>query len=147
MGDGDIQTVTSASVIAAGGDPHHEYDTGSAEADNLQNKDQTDPIASTSRSGEAQLSIAGFSEQALALIAVSASSLSSVGEDGLAIVDISKLTTVKVLDNGRACLELSTSASSSRCGWLQTWRKGRRWDAFTSRVTRTDLYETDGSGH
>ena len=31
-------------------------------------------------------------------MAVSASSLSDVGEDGLVIVDISKLTTVKVLD-------------------------------------------------
>jgi hypothetical protein len=77
---------------------HHEYDTGSAETDNLQDTDQTEPIASTNSSGEARLSIARFSEQALALMAVSASSLSGVGEDGLTIVDISKLTTVKVLD-------------------------------------------------
>jgi hypothetical protein len=101
-------------MIAGGGDsevdrgssfvrnrPHDEYDTGSAETDNLQSTDQTDPIASTNSSGEAYLSIARFSKQALALVAVSASSLSAVGEDGLAIVDISKLTTVKVLENRR----------------------------------------------
>jgi hypothetical protein len=63
-------------------DPHHEYDTGSAEADNLQNTDQTDLIASTNSSSEAHLSTARFPEQALALMAVSASSLSGVGEGG-----------------------------------------------------------------
>src|SRR5271170_3641796 len=78
--------------------PHDEYDTGSTETDNLQSTDQTDFIASTNSSGEAHLLIARFSEQALALMAVSASSLSGVGEDGLAIVDIAKLITVKVLD-------------------------------------------------
>jgi hypothetical protein len=65
---------------------HNEYDTDSAETDNLQNTDQTDPIASTNPR---------FSEQTLVLVTVSASSLSDVGEDGLAIVDISKLITVK----------------------------------------------------
>jgi hypothetical protein len=54
--------------------------------------------AYTNSSDEVHLSIARFSEQTLALITVSASSLPDVGEDGLAIVDISKLTTVKVLD-------------------------------------------------
>jgi hypothetical protein len=55
-------------------------------------------IPSTNNSGEAHLSIARFFKQTLALMTVSASSLSDVSEDGLAIVDISKLTTVKVLD-------------------------------------------------
>ena len=95
--------MTSASTVAGGGDsevdrgssfvrnrPHHEYDRGSAETGNLHNTDQTDPIASTN---------ARFSKQTLALMTVSASSLSPVSKGGLAIVDISKPTTVKVLDN------------------------------------------------
>jgi hypothetical protein len=69
--------------------------TGSVETDNLQSPDQTEPIAST---GEAHLSIARSSEQTLALMTISASSLSDVGEDGSAIVDVSKLTAAKILD-------------------------------------------------
>ena len=95
---------------------YHEYDTDSAETDNLQDTDQTEPIASTNSSGEARLSIARFSEQALALMAVSASSLSGVGEDGLAIVDISKLTTVKVLDK-----RSSSSGVEYRCELEPLW--------------------------
>jgi len=105
LDDGDhnkgTQTVISASMIANGDDsevdrgssfirnrPHNEYDTGSAETDNLPNTDQTDLITSTNSSSEAHLSIARFSEQTLALMTVSASSLSDVGEDRLTIVDI-----------------------------------------------------------
>jgi hypothetical protein len=50
-------------MVAAGGDSevdrgssfiyNNEYNTGSAETDNLQSTDQTDPIASTNSSGEA----------------------------------------------------------------------------------------------
>jgi hypothetical protein len=68
------------------------------ETDSLQSTDQTEPLASTNGSGETYLLIAGSSEQTLALITVSASSLSNIGEGGPAIVDVSKLITVKVLD-------------------------------------------------
>jgi hypothetical protein len=87
--------------------PHNEYDTGSAETDNLQNTDQTDPIASTN---------VRFSEQTLALMTVSASSLPDVGEDGLAIVDISKLITVKVLDK-----RSSSSGVEYKCEFEPLW--------------------------
>ena len=123
------QTITSASIVAGGGDsgvdrgssfirnrPHNEYDTGSAETDNLQSTDQTDPIASTNSSGDAHLLIARFSEQALALMAVSASSLSGVGEDGLAIIDISKLITIKVLDK-----RSSSSGVEYKCKLEPLW--------------------------
>jgi hypothetical protein len=95
-GGGDSEVDRGSSFVR--NRPYNEYDTGSAETDNLQNTDQTDPIASTNSSGDAHLLIARFSEQTLALMIVSASSLSDVGEDGLAIVNISKLITVKVLD-------------------------------------------------
>jgi hypothetical protein len=96
IGGGDSEVDRGSSFIR--NRRHHEYNTGSAETDNLQDTDQTEFIASINSSGETRLSIARFSEQAFALMAVSASSLSSVSEDGLTIVDISKLTTVKVFD-------------------------------------------------
>ena len=49
-------------------------------------------------------------------MAVSASSLSDVGEDGLAIVDISKLTTLKVLDK-----RLSSSGVEYKCELELLW--------------------------
>jgi hypothetical protein len=63
----------------------NEYDTGSVETENLQSTDQT---ASTYGSGETHPSIAGPSEQILALITVSASSLSDAGEDSPAVIDV-----------------------------------------------------------
>jgi len=78
--------------------------------------DQTDLIASTNGSGEAYLSIARFSEQALALITVSASSLSDVSKDGLTIVDISKLTTIKILDK-----RSSSSGVKYKCELEPLW--------------------------
>jgi hypothetical protein len=110
-GGGDSEVDRGSSFIR--NRPHNEYNTGSAETDNLQNTDQTDPIASTNSS---DLSIARFSEQTLALITVSASSLSDVGEDGLAIIDISKLTTVKVLDK-----RSSSSGVEYRCELEPLW--------------------------
>jgi hypothetical protein len=95
-GGGDSEVDRGSSFVR--NRPHNEYDTGSAEADNLPNTDQTDPIASVNSSSETRLSIARFSERTLALMTASASSLSDVGKDGLAIVDISKLTTVNILD-------------------------------------------------
>jgi hypothetical protein len=95
---------------------HNEYETGSAETDNLPNTDQTDPTTSTNSSGEAHLSIARFSEQTLALMTVSASSLSDVDKDGLTIVDISKLTTVKVLDK-----RSSSSGVEYKCELEPLW--------------------------
>ena len=74
------------------------------------------PIASINSSGEAHLSIARSSEQTLALMAVSASSLSTLSEDGLVIVDISKLTTVKVLDK-----RSSSSGVEYKCELEPLW--------------------------
>src|SRR5207248_8059338 len=125
----------------------NEYDTSSVETDNLQSTNQTKPITSTYGSGETHLSIARPSEQILALITVSASSLSDASEDGPAIIDVSKLTTVKVLDK-----RSSSSGVEYKCEfeplWLATDLAERRgWDAFTSGATRTDLYEIDGLRH
>jgi len=86
------------------------------ETDNLQSMDQTEPIASTYSSGETHLSIARPSEQILALITVSASSLSEAGEDGPAIIDVSKLTTVKVLDQ-----RSSSSEVEYKCEFEPLW--------------------------
>jgi hypothetical protein len=83
------------------------------ETGNLQ---KTDPIASINSSSEAHLSIARFSEYTLALMAVSALSLSDVGEDGLVIVDISKLTTAKVLDK-----RSSSSGVEYKCELEPPW--------------------------
>jgi hypothetical protein len=47
---------------------------------------------------EARLSIAESSQQTLAPMTVSPSSLPNAGEDGLVMVDISKLTAAKTLD-------------------------------------------------
>src|SRR5205085_12244741 len=68
MAGGDSEVDRGSSFVR--NRSHNEYDTGSAATDNLQNTDQTDPIASTNSSGEGHLSIARFSEQTLALIAV-----------------------------------------------------------------------------
>jgi hypothetical protein len=68
------------------------------ETDNLQRTDPTDSIVNTNNSGEAPLEIAKPSEQSLAAMAASVSSLTNLNEDGLMMVDISKLTIVKILD-------------------------------------------------
>jgi hypothetical protein len=94
----------------------NEYDTGSVETENLQSTDQTEPIASTYDSGETHPSIARPSEQVLALITVSASSLSDAGENGPAIIDVSKLTTAKVLDK-----RLSSSGAEYKCKFEPLW--------------------------
>jgi hypothetical protein len=103
--------VTGASMVAGGGDleverddsfirdqPHHEHDADSVETEALQRADQTEPVVNTNDSGEARLPIAESSQQTLAPVTVSPSSLPNAGEDGLAMVDISKLTTAKILD-------------------------------------------------
>jgi ankyrin repeat protein len=56
------------------------------------------PIVTTNDSDEAPLSIAESSEQALAKMTVSASSLPDLGEGGQAIINISKVTIMKILD-------------------------------------------------
>jgi hypothetical protein len=86
------------------------------ETDNLQSTDQTEPIASTNGSGETHLSIARSSEQTLALVTVSASSLSDAGEDGPAIINVSELATVKVLDK-----RSSSSGVEYKCGLGPLW--------------------------
>src|SRR5207248_2871373 len=95
-GGGDLEIDRESSF--ARNRSYNEYDTDSVETDNLQSTDQTELIASTNSSGETHLSIARSSEQTLALMTISASSLSDAGEDSPAIIDVSKLTTVKVLD-------------------------------------------------
>jgi hypothetical protein len=94
----------------------NEYDTSSVETDNLQSTDQTKPITSTYGSGETHLSIARPSEQILALITVSALSLSDAGEGGPAIIDVSKLTTVTVLDK-----RSSSSGVEYKCEFEPLW--------------------------
>jgi len=79
-------------------------------------RDQTGPIASTNSSGEAHLSIARFSEQALALMAVSASSLSNLGRNGLVMVDILNFTVAKILDE-----RPSPSGVEYRCELEPLW--------------------------
>jgi hypothetical protein len=73
---------------------------------NLQRTDQTEPIVSTTDSGEASLSIAESSEQTFAPTAVSPPNVGKnlvkaarkTGADGLAIINVSKLTTAKIVD-------------------------------------------------
>ena len=113
-GGGDSEVDRGSSFIR--NRSHNEYGTGFAETDNLQSTDQIDLIVSINNSGEAYFLIARFSEQTLALMAVSASSLSGVGENGLAIIDISKLTTVKVLDK-----RLSSSRVEYKCELEPLW--------------------------
>jgi hypothetical protein len=59
--------------------------------DNLQSTDQTEIIAKINGSGETYLSIARSSEQTLALMIISVSSLFSAGKDGSAIINVSKV--------------------------------------------------------
>ena len=61
--------------------PHNEHDIGSAETDNLQRANQTEPVVNTNISDEPPLSIAESSGQILALTTVSASSLPDLGEE------------------------------------------------------------------
>jgi hypothetical protein len=77
---------------------HNEYDTGSVETGNLQSTDQTEFIASTNGSGEADLSIARSSKQTLTPTTASASGLPDVSGDSLMVIDISKLKTRKIID-------------------------------------------------
>jgi len=79
-------------------DPYNEHDMGSAETDNLQRANQTEPVVNTSVFDEPPLSIAESSGQTLALTTVSASSLSDLGENDPVMVDISNFTAAKVLD-------------------------------------------------
>jgi hypothetical protein len=83
----------------------------SVEMDNLQSTDQTEFIASINDSGETHLSIARSSEQTLALMTVSASSLSDAGDDGPAIVNVSN-----VLDK-----RLSSSGVEYKCELEPLW--------------------------
>jgi hypothetical protein len=53
---------------------HNEHDMGSAEIDNLQRANQTEPVVNTNASDEPPPSIAESSGQTLALTTVSASS-------------------------------------------------------------------------
>jgi hypothetical protein len=64
----------------------------------LQRTDPTDSIVNANDSEEAPLEIAKSSEQSLAAMAASVSSLTNLNEDGPMMVDISKLTTVKILN-------------------------------------------------
>ena len=73
-------------------------DMGSAETDNLQGANQTEPVVNTNVSGEPPLSVAESSGQTLALTTLSASSLPDLGEADLVMVDISNFTAAKILD-------------------------------------------------
>jgi hypothetical protein len=78
--------------------PYSEHDTGSVETDNLQGAGPIEPVVNIDDSGAAPLSITQSSQQPLAPVTVSTSSLPDVGEDGPAMIDISIFTTAKILD-------------------------------------------------
>jgi hypothetical protein len=71
---------------------------GSAETDNLQRANQTEPVVNSSDSDGAYFTIVESSGQTLALATVSALSLPDLGEGGPVMVDISNFTTAKILD-------------------------------------------------
>ena len=89
---------------------------GSAETDNLQRANQTEPVVNTNVSDEPLLSIAESSRQTLALTTVSASSLPNLGEGGPVMVDISNFTAAKILDE-----RPSPSGVEYRCELEPLW--------------------------
>jgi hypothetical protein len=96
--------------------PHNEHDMGSAETDNLQRANQTEPIVNINVSVEPPLSIAESSGQTLAPMTVSASSLPDLGEGGPVMVDISNFTAAKILDE-----RPSPSGVEYRCEFEPRW--------------------------
>jgi hypothetical protein len=95
---------------------HNEHDIGSAETDNLQRANQTEPVVNTNVSVEPPLSIAESSGQTFAPTTVSASSLPDLGEGGPVMVDISNFTAAKILDE-----RLSSSEVEYRCDFEPRW--------------------------
>jgi hypothetical protein len=91
--------------------PHSEHDMGSAETDNLQRANQTEPVVN-----EPPLSIAESSGQTLALTTVSASSLPDLGGGGPVMVDISNFTAAKILGE-----RPSPSGVEYRCEFKPLW--------------------------
>ena len=115
--------------------------------DNLQGTDPTDSIANANDSEEASLEIAESSEQPLAAMTTSASSLTNLNKDG-PMMDISKHTTVKILDK-----RSNASGVKYECELESLWlaadlvkkaRMGRVCIHWTT-ATRTDLYGRDAS--
>jgi hypothetical protein len=98
VGGADATLEVDVASSSLRGRPHNEHDTGSAEADNLQRANQTEPVVNTNISVEPPLSIAEPSGPTLAPTTVSASSLPDLGEGGPVMVDISNFTAAKVLD-------------------------------------------------
>jgi hypothetical protein len=84
---------------------------GSAETDNLQRANQTEPVVNTNVSDEPPLS-----DRTLALTIVSASSLTDLGKGGPVMVDISNFTAAKVLDE-----RPSPSGVEYRCELEPLW--------------------------
>jgi hypothetical protein len=96
--------------------PYSEHDTDSAETDNLQRANQTEPIVNTNVSDEPPLSIAESSGQTLAPTTVSASSLPNLSESGPVMIDISKFTAAKIPDK-----RPSLSGVEHRCDFEPLW--------------------------
>jgi hypothetical protein len=96
--------------------PHNEHDMGSAETDNLQRANQTEPVVNINVSVEPPLSIAESSGQTLAPTTVSASSLPDLGKGGPVMVDISNFTAAKILDE-----RPSPSGVEYRCEFEPWW--------------------------
>lgn len=70
----------------------------------MQRADPIAPVVNIDDSDAAPLSIAEPSGQTLALVIVSGSSLTDLGEDGRAMIDISTFTTAKILsERSRPC--------------------------------------------
>lgn len=135
----------------------HEDDTISVEMNQLQRAGQVELIVNRASQAELTVStggsrrtpvpIAECSERTLALAVVLTPNSLDLGEDRLARADMLRLGQRRSSTKGQARLETSTSASSSRSGWLQTcWRKPR-WDEFTCELTRKTLHVRDAFGH
>ena len=73
----------------------------------------------------------------------SASSLSILSVESPAMVDMSTVPTI----SSRARPDLSKDVSLSRCGYLETWWKRRRWEASISEGTRIVSHEQTVSRH
>ena len=107
------------------------YDSSSVEMDNLQSTDQTEVIASINGFGETYLSITRSSEQTLALMIISASSLSGADEDGSAIINVSK-----VLDK-----RSSSSGIEYKCELEPLWLAADLVEGTQMRRVRIRSYE------
>jgi hypothetical protein len=77
---------------------YNKYNIDSAETDNLQSINQINLIFSINNFNKTHLSITRFFEQALILMAISASNLFNINKNDLMIIDILKFTAMKIFN-------------------------------------------------